>query len=317
MRKLSESPVCLNCASQLQGAYCHVCGQQNLPPEETMGELLHELWDSLLNVNGKFFSSLLPLLTRPGFLTREYFLGRRARYYNPLRLYLSSSFIYFLLFFSISDIGSELNANVNNTPESEAAASADSTSNKLHIQFGDENVDVTSFASIAAYDSTQALLPESERHNLLMRYMVRKGIRLYIEQKEQPAELARKLIGGFLQTLPNVIFFILPFFALILKGLYFRRHYYYIQHLVFSLHAFSFFFVLFSLRVVLKEIAPDANWLAVLPAILMGYTYLAMKHFYGQSWMKTAAKYFLLLMGFAILLGTGVIAGLALAVIQM
>jgi hypothetical protein len=35
------------------------------------------------------------LLTRPGFLTREYFAGRRARYISPIRLYLIFSVAYF------------------------------------------------------------------------------------------------------------------------------------------------------------------------------------------------------------------------------
>jgi hypothetical protein len=36
------------------------------------------------------------LLTSPGFLTREYFLGRRARYISPIRLYLIFSLAFFL-----------------------------------------------------------------------------------------------------------------------------------------------------------------------------------------------------------------------------
>ena len=43
----------------------------------------------------EIFRTVRWLLTRPGFLTREYFQGRRARYVSPIRLYLIFSVIFF------------------------------------------------------------------------------------------------------------------------------------------------------------------------------------------------------------------------------
>lgn len=51
----------------------------------------------VVNVDGKIFRSLRLLLTRPGFLTREIFAGRRASYVSPIRLYLTASVIMFAL----------------------------------------------------------------------------------------------------------------------------------------------------------------------------------------------------------------------------
>ena len=58
---------------------------------------MHELTHEILNVDGKIFRSLRLLLTRPGFLTREIFAGRRASYVSPLRLYLVASVLAFAL----------------------------------------------------------------------------------------------------------------------------------------------------------------------------------------------------------------------------
>jgi uncharacterized protein DUF3667 len=45
------------------------------------------------------------LLFRPGALTAEYFLGRRARYLAPLRLYLTSTLLFFFLISVLDPVG--------------------------------------------------------------------------------------------------------------------------------------------------------------------------------------------------------------------
>jgi uncharacterized protein DUF3667 len=60
-----------------------------------MDDLAHDLVHEFLHVDSKIFRSVKLLLLKPGFLTREYFEGRRVRYVSPLRLYLVFSVIYF------------------------------------------------------------------------------------------------------------------------------------------------------------------------------------------------------------------------------
>ena len=47
--------------------------------------------------DSKIFRSIRPLFSKPGFLTLEYLSGRRVRYIPPLRLFIFSSIIFFLL----------------------------------------------------------------------------------------------------------------------------------------------------------------------------------------------------------------------------
>jgi uncharacterized protein DUF3667 len=60
-----------------------------------MHDLFHDVAHEFLHVDSKIFRTVKLLLLRPGFLTREYFEGRRVRYVSPLRLYLVFSVIYF------------------------------------------------------------------------------------------------------------------------------------------------------------------------------------------------------------------------------
>ena len=91
---------CLNCNAQVYGKYCHICGQENIEPKETFwGLATHFVYD-IVHFDGKFFSTLKYLLFKPGFLSHEYLRGRRASYLHPIRMYVFTSAIFFILFFT-------------------------------------------------------------------------------------------------------------------------------------------------------------------------------------------------------------------------
>src|SRR5690349_22469253 len=82
------------------GRYCHVCGQENVEPKESFLHLVTHFFNDITHFDGKFFTTLKDLLFKPGFLSKEYMIGRRASYLNPIRMYVFTSAIFFLLFFS-------------------------------------------------------------------------------------------------------------------------------------------------------------------------------------------------------------------------
>jgi hypothetical protein len=87
--------VCPNCGAPGGGPFCAQCGQKNASLDPTLREVAGEVVNELANVDGRLFLSLRLLLLKPGFLTREHFDGRRARYLGPLRLYLIATLICF------------------------------------------------------------------------------------------------------------------------------------------------------------------------------------------------------------------------------
>lgn len=91
---------CLNCNAEVQGKYCHICGQENIEPKETFWSLVTHFVYDVLHFDGKFFSTLIYLLTNPGFLSHEYLRGRRASYLHPIKMYVFTSAVFFILFFS-------------------------------------------------------------------------------------------------------------------------------------------------------------------------------------------------------------------------
>ncbi|MBL0028227.1 MAG: DUF3667 domain-containing protein [Rhodanobacteraceae bacterium] len=92
----SEQP-CLNCGAPMLGEFCYACGQPKKGMIRHLPGLIADFFDSVFNLDTRTLRTLGPLLTRPGFLSNEYFAGRRTRYVTPLRLYLFMSVLAFLM----------------------------------------------------------------------------------------------------------------------------------------------------------------------------------------------------------------------------
>lgn len=89
---------CRNCAAALVGPYCHACGedaaQNQLLP---LRGFLAQTWDEFVGVDSRLFRTLRLLITKPGALTVAYLDGHRQRYVRPLRLYLVTSALFFIV----------------------------------------------------------------------------------------------------------------------------------------------------------------------------------------------------------------------------
>lgn len=73
-----------------------------------MWYLVTHFFNDITHFDGKFFSTLYLLLTKPGFLSSEYKMGRRVAYLNPVRMYIFTSFIFFFIFFSAFHLDEDL-----------------------------------------------------------------------------------------------------------------------------------------------------------------------------------------------------------------
>jgi hypothetical protein len=88
---------CSNCQALLSGQYCAVCGQRDRTRMISLWELIVDFAGEFVNLDSRFWRTIFPLLFRPGRLTSEYLRGRRVHFTPPLRLYLVSSVLFFLL----------------------------------------------------------------------------------------------------------------------------------------------------------------------------------------------------------------------------
>ena len=91
---------CANCTAPMQGEFCHDCGQSIHTVLKPVHHMLEDTLETVLHVDGRALHTLPPLMTKPGFLTLEYFSGRRQRYVPPFRL----MFVLCLLAFFLTHI---------------------------------------------------------------------------------------------------------------------------------------------------------------------------------------------------------------------
>jgi hypothetical protein len=87
------------------------------------------------------------------------------------------------------------------------------------------------------------------------------------------------LPGRFISNLGGAMFFMLPFFALLHRLVYWNRRLHYTEHLVFALHLHAFWFLCLLLTL-LPYTGP-----AVLAAVLVpAYALAALRRVYGGRW---------------------------------
>jgi hypothetical protein len=326
--KIRTEKICLNCGTETTGRYCPACGQENIEPKQTVWHLITHFFSDITHFDGKFFLTVKDLFAKPGFLSREYMIGRRASYLDPIRMYIFTSAIFFLIFFSLVDVkrvhmGKDLKDEIQRDPDLQAlivvAKSAGDTLriiNQYNLKVNpfikiiydstgkkpDEHTKMkTRYRSFAAYDSAQRLLPPAERDNWYQRSYVAKKIEIVQRVNDDPGVFFKELLGNFIHTLPKMLFISLPVFALLLKLLYIRRkQFYYVDHGIFSVHLFIFTFLVMLVYFSVIKLYENAHWswlqwvIAAIVIYPFIYFYKAMRRFYGQRRGKTILKYILL-----------------------
>lgn len=280
---LRKEADCLNCGATVVGRYCHICGQENTVRHEGFWHMAKHFFYDITHFDTKFFETLKFLLFRPGFLSKEYVNGRRASYLHPVKMYVFTSAVFFLIFFTfissgslkvstetpltreqrssmISDLEEEAKTDTATSIKAQLALLKDTsrtvTTNDLIKIAGDDHETTfinftgaaSKFKSVSQYDSTQKLLAPDKRDGWFRRNLKRREIELSQEYGSDPASGIRKLYDGFLHRLPYLLFISLPLFALFLKLLYIRRkEFYYFDHGIFSIHHYIFSFILLLL----------------------------------------------------------------------
>lgn len=271
---------CLNCGTNVTGKYCQNCGQENIEVKETFFQIVYHFIEDITHFDGKLIKTLKYLITKPGFLTKEYVSGKRASYIHPIRMYLFISAIFFLFIFS----GEQKLVDVNTKQ-----------SNSSKIVFGD-----STYGTLAAYDSAQSKLPKQKKDNWLTSKLIKQQIIINNKFGNDQNKILAALIDNFKHNFSKILYLSLPIFAFFLWILYKRnRSYYFADHMIFSIHLYCAYFIIIFiftlLDLVVKFFTPSTGILEFIYFVsLFLYFYKAVRNFYGQSRKKTFVKFILI-----------------------
>lgn len=323
---------CLNCNAIVQGRYCHICGQENIEPKESVWHLVTHFFEDITHFDGKFFSSLKYLILRPGYLSTEYMMGRRASHLNPIRMYVFTSAFFFLIFFSVFkfDPKKSIGTTVDNGIRKATLEELHQMDAKEYKDFVDGLVKNDSTLTFA-YDSARyftyldsligkssggfritpskyktkqeydSALAHGKNHNWVERQLVYRQLELNEKYHGDGKMILEAVVDRLLHSLPQILFIGLPLFALMLKLLYIRhKQFYYVNHAIFTIHLFVFVFIAMLVTFGISKLNSVIHWgwLSALNGFIslfiFLYNYKAMRNFYQQGRAKTIIKFILL-----------------------
>lgn len=380
---VKESQVCENCHLPLNGLFCANCGQEADSKLKYFWVVIMHLLDDILSFDSRAMRTLWPLITRPAFLTNEYFAGRRVHYVPPIRLYLFISIVFFitLKFFITTDdndvikvsdkksLITQIKSHIKDL-ETEKVTLAKVVENPVGntAKVGQLDAEIVKFTDYLndlnndysdvgnnkkiikltrelvelEFDQVNAQLPTDKKariDTLITRLSEEKKsesdtageisignnedgtlsfnflsdeqnkkLNTFSEELVEKGKKAfnsdtRQLIEQVIGKLPQLMFILLPLFAVLLKLMFMFSNRLYMEHLTVALHSHSFIFITILLSEILEVLqgylTDTSPTFAVFSGFVAGalllwipiYLFLMQKKVYKQGFFFTLVKF--------------------------
>lgn len=88
--------ICKNCSNEFEEKFCNYCGQSSTVQKINWKYLSNSIADSVFQINHGFLYTAKSLLLRPGKSLKDFFLGKRKKFYKPFPFLLISATIFIL-----------------------------------------------------------------------------------------------------------------------------------------------------------------------------------------------------------------------------
>ncbi|MCV6630435.1 MAG: DUF3667 domain-containing protein [Flavobacteriaceae bacterium] len=323
---------CLNCDHPLDisDKFCPQCAQKNSTKKPAIFDYIEEFFGSMISYDSKLAKTLSAMLFRPGTITADYLLGKRIRYTNPFRFFLSINIVYFLLL-GLSDKLPETDINLNNFDNEKNISTLHEAlvqSNKLSDKEKEESRQLLEkiksniekeqqkkqYLIQIPYDSLKKIdsLKNKDLLTDYYRILLEKEDQISFEEVHQKykvpnnwynrnmyrlAKGAKKALENpndviriMVARLPFIIFIFIPIFALFVWFLFATVKINYTDHLIFCFHTQSLFTILLIFGVLIDLIF-KINSLPFILFLFCVYLYKAIRNFYKQKRWLTIFKF--------------------------
>jgi len=304
----SMTSACTNCGVDLNGKFCHSCGQSSNSMIKFFGDVAKDLLDDAFGYDSRLKHSIFPLLFKPGRITLDYVKGKRFHYVLPFKLYLITSVLFILLIKNVIDTdnikltgidGQELSPEVSQEIKKDVDNALSELKDTEHAQLADEisqqiNQNIGDVGDIpeSRYSGQFNLCGEEQSvniqwdnelkqfHNLdkLQVGLCKTFITAVNPKLKGWIENPKHLINSIIELLPYMMFIMLPIFAIFLKMFYVFSKRFYTEHLVFLLHNHSFVFMLLMIQISFdyfeNKLIGVQHWSAQLAESILSFTSL-------------------------------------------
>ncbi|TPE45459.1 DUF3667 domain-containing protein [Pontibacter mangrovi] len=274
-RKFTQCPNCGYTFEEVNN-FCPNCGQENHDLNVPVKHLIAEFFEGTIHFDTKAWHTLKYLITRPGLLTEKFNMGQRASYVPPFRLYVFVS----LIFFTVLALRSHSSVTVATEEEAQKKLEEVDPTIAAGIRTADSLRSVSeirSADSLATAAATQ-LLPGNEQEGFRKELMAK-----FAKFTKDEEHSKQKL----LKNVSFMMFVLMPFFGLILYLFYRKQRRNYVEHLMFSIHFHTFFFIAVILGLAVEyfyrkfDVDEWTFWVALI------YLFFALHRVYKQSYLRT------------------------------
>lgn len=290
---------CLNCGFHVEEHYCSRCGQPNLELDENFWAFITHSIAHYFHFDNKFFQTLLPLLTKPGKVTLDYLAGKRARYINPVSMYIFVSIVYFIVAPPAKKKRTSNEKSIHTTEQRAAIDTVKQTLAEVGIDtsrmasktesiissnlnralfkkmsFNDQKIILDQLkakqkvepsednekqikkyeelhaqkndSTYAAYLARQQTLPEDQKDNFIERYMIKRSFEISQKSDVLEEQVERNRSKQYFLFMPLMALFVMLNFR--------KNHIRYLDHLIFTIHGMTAFFIVLSVVQPLKRL---------------------------------------------------------------
>ena len=316
---------CLNCGTELQGHYCHVCGQGAVKKTPSVAAFIIEYINNAFIWDPKFFSTIWTLIRRPGHLTNEFLSGKFISQEHPLKLnmFLLFVFITLFVFFSSAEkmtdsvysmthdervlsgiqieslVGDEEYAKkMEESPRDTVLLSAPLFLAQKYPQFI-HSLEVQEDSNGQGLDRWVAVLPRVLiEDKILVRdeegsYRFNEESKVATSMLDMVNSLSAEMVRIASKYFPILLLLTTPFLSMSLRLVQRKSHLPRIHHYIFALHYTAFLEVLIlGIYILHLTVAPSMNllkWVLIVGSCL--YLTIAFRRVYAtKSWWRAIVK---------------------------
>lgn len=311
---------CLNCGTELNGMYCHECGQRATSKTPTVGGFILEYLNNAFIWDTQFFQTLWKLIRRPGHLTTEFLSGKFTSQEHPLKLNMFLLFVtitIFALFSSSEKVTDSVNSVMGNEAahtilevqklmDDEAlyaklqACPRDTVQLVAPLKLAEEYPEI--FTNLETIEDTQekgldkwtAVIPQTLVEEKIIKpdanghykFNVKENIALFTAIMAQMVDLIN-------QYFPMLVLFTAPFLAMSVSLVQRKSRLPRIHHFIFALHYTAMLELLmlfiYILYLTLEPSMDLLKWIVYIGSCT--YLTVAFRHVYGtRTWIGAIAK---------------------------
>jgi hypothetical protein len=309
-----DAEPCRNCGTVYFGNFCNECGQEAYTGAPTTLGFIYEFLTRNLFERGKVHRTMWQLVRHPGGLTVDFLEGRRQRFIRPVRLYFILSVMYFLL---LSYQNSNVSHYFGGPPPAKAvpeAAAPAASGVPPQVVVGGYRINPNAGKKIEGREEESEPLflnfpYEKEWGKYTAWQVFKQRVQEFVNLSDDKRNEATNRIA--LDQAPKAMFFLVPVFAIFLKGLFMLRRIPYGAHLLFAFHFHCYvFFMLLLMQL------PVPQFLKVIAGVSMPwYLLMSMRTTYQVGWFSALLRVLMLAILYAIAIAVTFMATLAISLL--